>query len=156
MKTTVTNLIQHIGKCRDILATKDVNEVSKHLYLFEKVHTDVKIQLDRFIKKPTYQLDFTIEDIQELSDEIFEFIKNHQTKFTYSALLKDLTKNKTIDNTTLYEFTQNKANWMYVDRKLREAYKILSYLAITLWVLTEAEKQNDLDVQITEIIRSFL
>jgi hypothetical protein len=45
---------------------------------------------------------------------------------------------------------------MYVDTKLREAYKILAYLAVTVWLWDEARQQQDLSWQVTQAIRSFL
>ena len=45
---------------------------------------------------------------------------------------------------------------MFVDARLREAYKILSYLALTVWLWTEAREQEELDWQVTQAIRSFL
>ena len=75
---------------------------------------------------------------------------------TFNASLKELKKHKTIDNYLFRAFTKQQLDLMYLDRKLSEAYKILSYCAITLWVLTEAEKQNELDWQVTETIKSFL
>lgn len=152
----VCNLIQMIGECRNILETKDFKEVWKRIYLFTQVCDMAKVQVDRFVKKDNYELDFTYFDLKELSDEIFAFIKNYQSKFSFEKYQKELIKIKTIDNTVLRGFTQNLCNQMYVDARLREAYKILSYLALTVWLWTEAREQQELDWQVTQAIRSFL
>ena len=152
----VSNLIQMIGKCRDIIGTKDFKEVFKRIHLFTQVCNMAKIQVDKFIKKDNYELDFTYYDLKELSDEIFAFIKNYQSKFIFDKYQKELIKIKTIDNTVLKGFTQNICDQMYVDARLREAYKILSYLALTVWLWTEAREQQELDWQVTQAIRSFL
>ena len=152
----VTQLIQDIGKCRDILETKDVKTVLKNIYLFEKVWSRAKREVGRYMKDENYEVDFTYCDLQELSDEIFAFIKNHQTKFTFANGHKKLIKNKTIDNVILSEFYREQCDWMYVDAKLREAYKILGYFAIVLWLWSEARHQQGFDYQVTQLIRSFL
>ena len=152
----VSRLIEMIGECRNILATKDFKEVLGKIHLFTKVCDMAKVQVDRFVKKDNYELDFTYYDLKELSDEIFAFIKNYQSKFIFEKYQKELIKTKTIDNVVLREFTQKLCNQMYVDARLREAYKILSYLAFTVWLWTEARNQQELDWQVTQAIRSFL
>lgn len=152
----ITELIQYIGKCRDIIATKDFKQVLKNIYLFQQVCDRAKVEVDRYVKKEDYELCFNCYDLQELSDEIFAFIKNYQNKFLFDKAQKKLIKAKTIDNEVLRKFTQEQCDQMYVDARLREAYKILSYLAITVWLWTEAREQEELDWQVTQLIRSFL
>lgn len=149
-------LVKYIGKCRDVLLTRDFKEVLKNIYLFQKVCDIGKVEVDRFVRKENYQIDFNHYDLQELSDEIFLFIKGYQNKFLFDKAQKKLIKAKTIDNEVLRKFTQEQCDQMYVDTKLREAYKILSYLAITVWLWTEAREQEELDWQVTQLIRSFL
>lgn len=149
-------LINDIGKCRDALATKDFKEVLKRIHLFSQVCDRAKVEVDRFVKKDNYELEFNHYDLQELSDEIFAFIKNYQNKFLFEKYHKELTKIHKIDNDTLRAFTQKQCDLMYVDARLREAYKILSYLALTVWLWTEAREQEELDWQVTQAIRSFL
>lgn len=149
-------LINDIGKCRDALATKDFKEVLKRKHLFSQVCDRAKVEVDRFVKKDNYELEFNHYDLQELSDEIFAFIKNYQTKMLFDYLQKEILKNKRIDNDVVNKFNQKQCDVLYLDRKLREAYKILSYLAITVWLWTEAREQEELDWQVTQAIRSFL
>lgn len=153
---TISKLIQDIGKCRDALETKDFKVVLRHLGLIERVCDSARVQVDKFIKKNGYELDFTCYDLQELSQETFDFVKKYQTKFTFKSCQKDLMKYKVIDNDTLSKFTQEQCDYMYLDRKLREAYKILNFLAISVWLWTEAREQQDLNWQVTQAIRSFL
>ena len=61
--TTVTQLIQDIGKCRDLIATGEQKQVLARIHLFEKVYNGVKRDLDKFIKDPEYELDFTNEPV---------------------------------------------------------------------------------------------
>ena len=149
-------IIENIGKCRNALATKEFKEVLKNIYLFQQVCDRAKVEVDRFIKKENYELEFNHYDLQELSDEIFAFIKNYQNKFLFEKYHKELIKIHKIDNDTLRAFTQKQCDLMFVDARLREAYKILSYLALTVWLWTEAREQEELDWQVTQAIRSFL
>ena len=149
-------LVERIGKCRDLLLTKDFKVILARQALFEDVVNRAKVQVDRYITKPEYELDFNHYDLQELSDEIFNYIKTFQTKMLFKHGQKELLKNKTINNEVLQKFNQQQCDVMYLDRKLREAYKILSYLAITVWLWTEAREQEELDWQVTQAIRSFL
>ena len=152
----VSNLIQNIGKCRDIICSRDFKKVLQHLNLFRQVCDSAQIQVEKFIKSSTYEIDFTYQDLQELSDEIFKFIKGYQSKFVFEYGKKKLIKSHTIDNDVLAQFTKEQCDQMCVDARLREAYKILSYLALTVWLWTEAREQEELDWQVTQAIRSFL
>lgn len=152
----VTNLIQDIGKCRDIVCSRDFKTVLKNIGLFQNICDRLRRHVDKFIKSDKHKLDFTHYDLQELSDEIYNFIKGHQNKFLFEKGQKKLIKAKTIDNNVLSTFTQEQCDWMFVDARLREAYKILSYLALTVWLWTEAREQEELDWQVTQAIRSFL
>lgn len=132
--TTVTQLIQDLGKCRDLIATGEQKRVLAHIHLFEKVYNGVKRDLDKFIKNPEYELDFTFYDLKELSDEIYEFLQNYPQKFLSDELVHQVQQYPRIDNTVLKQFTQSCCDTMYVDTKLRECYKILSYGAVTLYL----------------------
>lgn len=152
----VSNLIQNIGKCREVICTRDFKEVLKNISLFQRVYEEAKIKVDRFLKDEKTELDFTFHDLEELSDEISKFIKGYQNKFSFEAMQNKLIKQKVIDNQILRQFTQEQCDLMYVDARLREAAKVLSYLAITVWLWTEAREQEELDWQVTNLIRSFL
>jgi hypothetical protein len=130
----VTNTIEQIGKCRDLLLSKDFNLILRYLILFEQVCDTCKRHVDKYIKNPKYELDFNCYDLQELSDEIYEYVKKFQKNFTFDYGYKKLAKYKIIDNDVLKKFTQESCNEMFLDRKLREAYKILAYLGLTLYL----------------------
>lgn len=53
-------------------------------------------------------------------------------------------------------FTKEIAEYMVVDCKLRETYKILSYSALLYFLLESQLKQEDLDFVVTATIRDFL
>lgn len=149
-------VIEDICKCRNALETRDFKTILKYIPVFDRVCNSAKIQVNRFIKNEKYEIDFNYHDLKELSEEIFAYVKNFQNKFTFSNYQKELCKTKTIDNVVLREFTQKQCDLMFVDRKLRESYKILNYFAIVVWLWTEAREQEELDWQVTQAIRSFL
>lgn len=149
-------VIEDICKCRNALETRDFKTILKYIPVFDRVCNSAKIQVNRFIKNEKYEIDFNYHDLKELSEEIFAYVKNFQNKFTFSNYQKDLCKTKTIDNVVLREFTQKQCDLMFVDRKLRESYKILNYFAMIVWLWTEAREQEELDWQVTQAIRSFL
>ena len=149
-------LVERIGKARDIIATRDFKKILGRVQIFDEVTNKAKIQVDRYITNPNYELDFNYHDLKELAEEIFAFIKNYQTKMLFNYLQKEILKNKRIDNDVVNKFNQKQCDVLYLDRKLREAYKILSYLALTVWLWTEAREQEELDWQVTQAIRSFL
>ena len=149
-------VIEDICKCRNALETRDFKTILKYIPVFDRVCNSAKIQVNRFIKNEKYEIDFNYHDLKELSEEIFAYVKNFQNKFTFSNYQKELCKTKTIDNLVLREFTQKQCDLMFVDRKLRESYKILNYFAMIVWLWTEAREQEELDWQVTQAIRSFL
>ena len=149
-------VIEDICKLRNALETRDFKTILKYIPVFDRVCNSAKIQVNRFIKNEKYEIDFNYHDLKELSEEIFAYVKNFQNKFTFSNYQKELCKTKTIDNVVLREFTQKQCDLMFVDRKLRESYKILNYFAMIVWLWTEAREQEELDWQVTQAIRSFL
>lgn len=149
-------VIEDICKCRNAIETRDFKTILKYIPVFDRVCNNAKIQVNRFIKNEKYEIDFNYHDLKELSEEIFAYVKNFQNKFTFSNYQKELCKTKTIDNVVLREFTQKQCDLMFVDRKLRESYKILNYFAMIVWLWTEAREQEELDWQVTQVIRSFL
>lgn len=152
----VTNLIQLIGKCRDLLATKDFKLIKNNIYLFERTYDEAKRNIDKYTKNSQHVLDFTADDLKELSDEIYAYVKGFQTRFTYDKSLKILTKHKSIGNDEINEFVKEQCDYLFVDTKLREAYKIIAYLGVITWVFTEFYKSKEFDSEMTKLIRSYL
>lgn len=156
MQKTVTNLLTKISKARDILATGDKNEIYKHLYLFLNIENDVKIQVSKYIKHASHELDFNYHDLQELSDEIYSFIQNYQQKFLFTKYYKQVEKLAPIDDKVLKSLNQEIGKEMTLDTELRSVYKTLAYLALIIFLWSETDEKKPFDVQITELIRSFI
>jgi len=154
--STVTNLLMNIGKCRDIIESGDFKTIHNKLYLFEKTYEDCKRHVDKYTKDPNHKLDFTYYDLQELSDEILEYLKNYQQKFKFERYEKLLPEDACIDNYVLSDVLTKIIREMFVDARLREAYKILSYLAFVLMLWEENYRNQEFDVQIANTLKEML
>ena len=155
-KKKVTNLLCNISKLRDLLEEKDKNKILNNLYLFARVENDVRIQIQKYIRYPEHEFDFNYQDLQELGDEIFEFIKNYQQKFLFSKYQKELMQKAPINDDIFNEITQQISKDMLLDTKLREVYKSIGYYAMVIFLWKENDEKKPFDVQITELIRSFI
>lgn len=152
----VTNLLSNIGKCRDIIESRDFKTIYNKIYLFEKTYEDCKRHVDKYTKNPDHPLDFTYSDLQELADEILDYLKNYQYKFTLKNFEKQLPKGVCIDNNILSDVLRKMIKEMFIDTRLREAYKILSYLAFVLMLWDDNYKNQEFDVQIANTLRELM
>lgn len=156
MTKLVSNLLDDISKARDLIARGDLNEIEHKKVIFLRISNGVKTQLARYIKNPRYELDFNHEDLNELSTEVFEYIKNFQQRFTYTRLKKDITSKIPIDNERFIEFSNRVATEFSVHTLLTGFYKEMAYTGLVIWLWSETDDKKPFDVQITELIRSFI
>lgn len=138
MNKKVTKLIDNISLCRDLVTKSEKKEVLSKIYVFELVTNEVQRQVKKWLNDNSYELDFMAGDLFELSNEIHNYIKDFN--FSYDYMQSAISKFDVIDDKVINDFTLNIADLMYIDRKLREAYKILAYMGLvyTLW-----EKRNE-------------
>ena len=140
----VTRLIQQIGKCRDLLEEGNLKKIASHIGLFVEITDYCHRHIDKYIMNPAYELDFTPYDLQELSDEIYNFITPYQTNFLFKYGYNEVMKQEIINDAFINNFNNKICEQMFVDARLREAYKVAGYLAITLLLWQEFRKrQND-------------
>ena len=156
MTKLVSNLLDDISKARDLIARGDLNEIEHKKVIFLRISNGVKTQLARYVKNPSYELDFNHEDLNELSTEVFEYIKNFQQRFTYTRLKKDITSKIPIDNERFIEFSKKVATEFSVHTMLTGFYKEMAYTGLVIWLWSETDDKKPFDVQITELIRSFI
>lgn len=156
MKKLVSNNLDNISKCRDLIDEGDLHKIWYRSYLFVKVAEDVKRQINKWLADDNYELDFLPQDLIELSDEVFQLIRNFQSKFVFKNIYINFTKYDIIDDKIILKETNKIAELMKIDRDLRECYKILSYMAIvyTLWL--ETKKNNTIENQMLQAIKQFL
>lgn len=152
----MTNLLDNIGKARDLIESKDHKKILSNIYVFEKVCREAKRNADKHLKDENFSLDFNHHDLADLSNEIADYLNNYPQKFRFSTHVKNLDKIELIDHKVFKEFNTNLCNLMYIDAKLREAQKILSYLALILYVVEKNKEDESLDNVLLKTIRSFL
>lgn len=156
MKKVVSNLLSDISKARDIIAREDVREINRKMVVFDRISRQVKTQLTLYIRNPAHELDFNHEDLNELSTEVFEYIKNFQQKFTYKRLYKEITKTVPVTIESFNEFSENIGIEFNVHTKLVSFYKEMAYLGVTIFLWSETDDKKPFDRQITDLIRSYL
>lgn len=135
-KKLVTNLLDNICTCRDLVTSGNTKEIIGKIYVFDVTTNEIKRQINKFIDDKEHELDFTAQDLYELSDEIHEFLNSFDNMFSFKSLNERINKHKVIDDNVINEETNVVSEFMYIDRKLRECYKLLSYLALvlSLWI----------------------
>jgi len=139
-KKLVTNLLDNICLCRDMIERGNMNELTVKIYIFDIVANEVKRQVNKYIDDKNHELDFTTQDLYELSDEIHHFLKKLEPEFDYDSIMKRISTYVIVNDSVIEKETNRLADYMYVDRKLRECYKLLSYLAMILQLWTESQK----------------
>ena len=112
--------------------------------------------MDKYTKNPNHALDFTHHDLQELSEEILNYLNNYPQKFKVKNYEKLLPEDTCIDNKVLKDVLHKIIREMFVDTRLREAYKILSYLAFVLMLWEDNYKNQEFDVQIANTLRELM
>lgn len=159
----VSNLIQYIGFCRDLLEKKDFKEIYINIGIFGKAIEGVRRSLNKYTANKLDTPDFTVSDLSELADEIKTYLeKDYPIIFSYDEFLKLLQKSYVdkIDDKVVKDYTEKLCQYLYVDTKLREAMKIFAYCAVLfkIWGISYQNIENSTDVmfQMTEAIRSFL
>ena len=156
MNKLVSNLLTDISKARDIIARGELREINNKMVIFDRISRAVKTQLALYVKNPAHELDFNHEDLNELSTEVFEYIKNFQQRFTYKRLYKDITAINPITMTEFNQFSMRVGMEFAVHDKLTAFYKDMAYLGIVIWLWSETDDKKPFDVQLTELIRSFI
>lgn len=156
MHKTVTNLLLDISSARDIIQRADIKEIDRKMIIFDRISNGVKSQLAKYVKNPSHELDFNHEDLNELSTEVYEYIQNFQQRFTYKRLYKDLTNNPPVTIESFAEFSKKTGLEFAVHAKLTAFYKEIAYLGVVIWLWSQTDDKKPFDVQITELIRSFI
>jgi hypothetical protein len=156
MAKIVTNLLSDISKARDLIQRGDVREICNKSIIFDRISRAVKTQLNLYVKNPAHELDFNHEDLNELSTEVFEYIKNFQQKFLYSKMYKDITTVTPITKEIFQEFSIRIGYEFKAHTILTAFYKEMAYLGLTIFLWSQTDDKKPFDEQITDLIRSFI
>lgn len=151
----VTNLLEKICKALDILESKDISLIKQNFYLFKDIQDNVIRQCKKYIKFENHELDFTHEDLKNLSDEMFNIINRCQ-KMQYKQLEKRLMQKLPIEMEDYNKLCFAVGDSLYFDQYLRPIANDLAFWGITTWLWSESDYKKDFMAQITDHLRSFI
>ena len=151
----VTNLLEKICKALDILESKDISLIKQNYYLFNDIQDNVIRQCKKYIKFENHELDFTHEDLKNLSDEMFNVINRCQ-KMQYKQLEKRLMQKLPIEMEDYNKLCFAVGDSLYFDQYLRPIANDLSFWAITTWLWSESDYKKPFEKQLLDHIRSFI
>lgn len=151
----VTNLLEKICKALDILESKDISLIKQNYYLFNDIQDNVIRQCKKYIKFENHELDFTHEDLKNLSDEMFNVINRCQ-KMQYKQLEKRLMQKLPIEMEDYNKLCFAVGDSLYFDKYLRPIANDLSFWAVTTWLWSESDYKKPFEKQLLDHIRSFL
>lgn len=151
----VTNLLEKICKALDILESKDISLIKQNYYLFNDIQDNVIRQCKKYIKFENHELDFTHEDLKNLSDEMFNVINRCQ-KMQYKQLEKRLMQKMPIEMEDYNKLCFAVGDSLYFDKYLRPIANDLSFWAVTTWLWSESDYKKPFEKQLLDHIRSFL
>lgn len=152
----VSNLLENIGRARDVIATGDLYKIEQKLYLFEKISQEVNRQMAKYIKNASHELDFTYADLEELSTEVYDFIKPYFEKFTYANQFKELCKTIPITFDAFQEFSMQNAHEFRVFTVLQSFYRETAYQGIVIWIWSQTDDKLSIGDLLTKTVRSFI
>lgn len=151
----VTNLLEKICKALDILESKDISLIKQNYYLFKDIQDNVIRQCKKYIRFENHELDFTHEDLKNLSDEMFNIINRCQ-KMQYKQLEKRLMQKLPIEMEDYNKLCFAVGDSLYFDQYLRPIANDLSFWAITTWLWSESDYKKPFEKQLLDHIRSFI
>lgn len=151
----VTNLLEKICKALDILESKDISLIKQNFYLFKDIQDNVIRQCKKYIKFENHELDFTHEDLKNLSDEMFNIINRCQ-KMQYKQLEKRLMQKLPIEMEDYNKLCFAVGDSLYFDKYLRPIANDLAFWGITTWIWSESDYKKPFEKQLLDHIRSFI
>lgn len=151
----VTNLLENVGKVRDILATGDMKKLKWNKYFIEKTKDDLIRHVVKYIADENHQCDFNHEDVRAISDEIFDILDSN-IKMRYSNIHKTLIKKAPFTLDDYYAVCERMGDTNYLDAFFRPIANDLSNFAIAMWIWSESDYRKPFEQQILEHLRSFL
>ena len=154
-KKLVTNLLERICKARDILESKDLTKIKQSIYFFETLKNDVIRQCRKYIQYEDHELDFTHQDLKELSEEMFDIINRCQ-RMQYKQLENRLRQKLPIEIEDFNKLCYAVGDSLYFDKFLRPIANEFSFWAITIWLWSHSEYRKTIDKVLLETLRSFL
>ena len=151
----VTNLLEKICRALDILESKNIKLIKQYTFLFKDIKDSVVRQGRKYVSIDSHELDFTHEDLKNLSDEMFNMINRCQ-KMQYKQLEKRLMQKLPIEMEDYNKLCFAVGDSLYFDKYLRPIANDLSFWAVTTWLWSESDYKKPFEKQLLDHIRSFL
>lgn len=152
----MTRLIDNISNLRDIFINNDTKKLLFKINLLKSTYEQVNRNIERFIKDDTHGLDFTSQDLIDMSQECQVVLNSLQQKINVNKMLKELMNLDKIDNKSMLKFTNDYADIFRLVAHLREFHNVICYSGCFLSALELQYQQGELDFQVIETIKRFL
>ena len=152
----MTNTLDNICKIRDLITIGDYKKILSGLGLFRSTYSLINRNIERFIKNDNYQLDFTSDDLLEMSIECKSFLSKLNNQANANKMVNEITSLERIDNASVHAFTYKYADIFTMVAHLTEFHNIISYSASLLKVLEIQYQQQELDFVVIDAIKKAL
>ena len=150
------NTMDNICKIRDLITVGDYKKILSGLGLFRSTYNLVNRNIERFIKNDGYVLDFTSDDLLEMSMEVKTFLAGLNNQINANKMVKELTGLDRIDDASVHAFTYKYADIFTMIAHLTEFHNVISYSASLLKILEIQYSQQELDYVIIDTIKKAL
>ena len=152
----MARLIDNISSLRDIFISNDIKALLFKINLLKSTYEQVNRNIERFIKDDRFELDFTSQDLIDMSQECQVILNSLQQKINANKMLKELMNFEKINDKSMLEFTNNYADIFTLVAHLREFHSVICYSGCLLSALELQYQQGELDFQVIDAIKKFL
>lgn len=152
----MSKTIDNICKIRDLITVGDYKKILSGLGLFRSTYSLINRNIERFIKNDGHNLDFTSDDLLEMSMEIKTFLSGLNNQINANKMVNEITSLEQINDKTVKIFTCKYADIFSMVAHLTEFHNIISYSASLLKVLEIQYEQQDINYVIIDVIKKAL
>lgn len=152
----MSKTIDNICKIRDLITVGNYKRILSGLGLFKSTYSLINRNIERFIKNDNHTLDFTSDDLLEMSREVKVFLSNLNHQINANKMVKEITSLDIINDISIKDFTYKYADIFTMVAHLTEFHNIISYSASLLKVLEIQYQQQELDFVVIEAIKKAL
>lgn len=152
----MSNTLDNICKIRDLITVGDYKKILAGLGLFKSTYSLVNRNIERFIKNDGHSLDFTSDDLLEMSMEVKTFLATLNNQINANKMVKEITSLDRIDDMSVHAFTYKYADIFTMIAHLTEFHNVISYSASLLKILEWQYEQQDINFVIIDVIKKAL
>ena len=152
----MTKTLDNICKIRDLITVGDYKKILSGLGLFRSTYSLINRNIERFIKNDGHNLDFTSDDLLEMSREVKVFLSNLNHQINATKMVNEIMSLDSITDASVNDFTCKYADIFTMVAHLTEFHNIISYSASLLKVLEVQYEQGNLDFVVIDAIKKAL